>query len=178
MLAGVLMVCAASVANSLPQQIMNFAGDELNPRVSPARTADVAWLAGHWHGIGDDGESTGEADSIWTSPVEGVMSLTFRWHQGEKNHVHFAFSVIEETSNEVLLRGIHHGRNFETYEDVNWTMRLAAAGPDSASFVCVENCRAASVEFERSPDGSLTESWRSVEGADPEFVISYQRVNP
>jgi len=141
-------------------------------------TADIAWLAGHWHGIGDDGEMTGKADSFWTSPVEGVMSLTFRWHQGEKNHVHFAFSVIEEMPDEVLLRGIHHGRDFGTFEDVNWTMRLVEAGPDSATFVCVENCRAASVEFKRLQDGSLVESWRSVTDAEPGFVITYQRVGP
>ena len=143
----------------------------------PARIADIAWLAGHWRGTGDDGETSGTADSIWTDPVEGVMSLTFRWHQGEQKHVHFAFSVIEETPGGVLLRGIHRGRDFETFEDANWTMRLAGASQDSATFVCVENCRAASVEFTRTPEGKLVESWRADVGAEPVFVITYSRTD-
>jgi dipeptidyl aminopeptidase/acylaminoacyl peptidase len=139
------------------------------------RIADIAWLQGHWHGIGDDGETTGATDSIWTNEVEGVMSLTFRWHQPVKNHVHFAFSVVEQTHDGVFLRGIHHGRDFGTFEDANWTMRLADAGPDTARFDCIENCRAASVEFKRLPDGELVESWRAIADAKPVFVVTYQK---
>ena len=73
------------------------------------RTSDMAWMAGDWAGTGDDGTTTGDAYSVWTEPVEGVMSWTFRWHQPDKDHVHFAFSVIEETAVGVLLRGVHHG---------------------------------------------------------------------
>jgi hypothetical protein len=156
-LASVFLMCAA-LADDGPEQW---------------KITDIARLAGHWSGTGHDGETTGAAESIWTDPTEGVMSLTFRWHQDDQNHVHFAFSVIEETPAGVLLRGIHHGRDFGTFEDANWTMRLANAGPDSARFDCVEHCRAASVEFARSPDGELIESWRSVAGEEPVFVITY-----
>jgi hypothetical protein len=60
-------------------------------------TSDIAWLSGHWEGVGDDGKTKGKALSIWTPPVEGSMSWTFRWHQAEQGHVHFAFSLLEET---------------------------------------------------------------------------------
>ncbi len=135
----------------------------------------LAWLAGAWAGIGDDGSTTGDAYSVWTAPVENVMSWTFRWHQADEEHVHFAFSVIEATGDDVFLRGIHHGRNFEPFEDVNWTMRLAELDGARARFDCVKNCRAASVEFALSDDGGLKESWRSTAGAEPGFVISYDR---
>jgi hypothetical protein len=137
--------------------------------------SNLSWLAGVWDGIGDDGTTKGDARTVWTEPVEGVMSWTFRWHQDD--HVHFAFSVVEDTGDEVLLRGIHHGRDFDTFEDVNWTMRLAEAGPQLARFECVEHCRAASVEFSMSPDGQLEESWRTTTKADPGFVIRYRRRN-
>jgi hypothetical protein len=77
--------------------------------------SNLSWLAGVWDGIGDDGTTKGDARTVWTEPVEGVMSWTFRWHQDD--HVHFAFSVVEDTGDEVLLRGIHHGRDFDTFED-------------------------------------------------------------
>jgi len=102
------------------------------------------------------------------------MSWTFRWHQPDKEHVHFAFSVLEETAVGVLLRGVHHGRNFDPFEKVNWTMQLAEANASFAKFVCVMNCRAASVEFALSPDGRLEESWRTTADAEPGFVVTYQ----
>jgi hypothetical protein len=64
--------------------------------------SNLSWLAGVWDGIGDDGTTKGDARTVWTEPVEGVMSWTFRWHQDD--HVHFAFSVVEDTGDEVLLR--------------------------------------------------------------------------
>jgi hypothetical protein len=136
--------------------------------------SNVMWLAGTWTGVGDDGEMTGEAESTWTGPVEGVMSWTFRWHRAEGKHVHFAFSVVEESDDGVLLRGIHHGRNFDSFEDTNWTMRLVQADVSFARFVCVSNCRAASVEFTLLPNGSLKEAWRTNADAEPGFVINYR----
>jgi len=138
------------------------------------RVSDIAWMSGSRAGIGDDGQTTGNAYSIWTEPVEGVMSWTFRWHQAEEKHVHFTFSVLEETEVGVLLRGIHHGRNFDSFEIVNWTMQLSETSPSFAKFVCVMNCRAASVEIALLPDGKVLESWRSAANAEPGFVITYQ----
>lgn len=155
-----------------------LAGASGNEMDSHSEIDDLAWLAGTWAGIGDDGTTTGDAYSVWTGPVEGVMSWTFRWHQADKGHVHFAFSVIEVTDDDILLRGIHHGRDFEPFEEVNWTMWLAATDTAFARFDCVENCRAASVEFARQDDGGLKESWRSTAGAAPEFVINYRRATP
>ncbi len=135
--------------------------------------SEIAWLAGHWKGVGDDGVMTGRADSIWTAPAEGVMSLTFRWHRPEENHVHFAFSVIEKTHRGTYLRGIHHGRDFRTFEDNHWTMQLADFEANRARFVCVSHCRADSVEFELKLNGGLVESWRKEKDEDPVFVIEY-----
>ena len=104
-----------------------------NAADSHSEIDDLAWLAGTWAGIGDDGTTTGDAYSVWTNPVEGVMSWTFRWHQTDT-----AF----------------------------------------ARFDCLENCRAASVEFARQDDGGLKESWRSTAGAAPGFVITYRRATP
>jgi len=139
--------------------------------------SSLAWLAGAWDGIGDDGSTTGNAVSVWTSPAEDVMSWTFRWHQADKNHVHFAFSVIEASGDDILLRGIHHGRDFETFEDVNWTMRLAELHEGFARFDCVENCRAASVEFRLITEREMRESWRTTAGEAPGFVITYERTD-
>ncbi len=136
-------------------------------------TSDIAWLSGHWEGVGDDGKTKGKALSIWTPPVEGSMSWTFRWHQAEQGHVHFAFSLLEETDDGVVYRGIHHGRNFETFEDAPWTFRLVEADETKAKFVCTANCRAPGVEFTLLPDGSLQESRQPANDDAAPFVVTY-----
>jgi hypothetical protein len=137
-------------------------------------TSDIAWLAGHWEGIGDDGETQGRALSVWTPPAEGTMSWTFRWHQAGQGHVHFAFSVLEETDDGVVYRGIHHGTDFETFEDAPWTFLLVEADEAKATFVCTENCRAPGVEFALLPDGSLRETWQPANDNAPPFVVTYE----
>lgn len=137
-------------------------------------TSDIAWLAGYWEGIGDDGETQGKALSVWTPPAEGTMSWTFRWHQAGQGQVHFAFSVFEETDDGVVYRGIHHGRNFETFEDAPWTFRLVEANEARATFVCIANCRAPGVEFTLLSDGRLRETWQPANNETPPFVVTYE----
>ena len=141
-----------------------------------ARISDIEWLAGQWEGVGDDGSTKGEAMSVWTGPVEGSMSWTFRWHVNEQNHVHFAFSVFEETERGVVYRGIHYGTDFESFEDAPWRFRLASVDGTKATFACMANCRAPGVEFNLLPDGRLIETWQTARNDEVAFVVTYNRV--
>lgn len=138
---------------------------------------DLQWLAGQWNGIGKAGSTKGQALSIFTKPRQGAMSWTFRWVQPEDNHIHFAFSVIEQTQDGVFYRGIHHGRDFETFEDHPWRFVLADLGPNWATFQCLEHCRAPGVRFELTPEDQLIETWGVNKPEEPPFVIKYQK-NP
>ncbi len=138
---------------------------------------DLAWIAGTWEGLGpDDYGGTQRALAIWTAPLEGTMSWTFRWHTPENGHVHFAFTVLEETDDGVFSRGIHHGPDFEPYEDAHWVFRMTAAGETRVTFQCVENCRARSLILELDEDGLLFEKYQPLDEAKPLSIFKYERV--
>ncbi len=141
-----------------------------------ADAAEFAWLFGTWKGIGNaNTPDQGDVFSVWSHPVEGVFSWTFRWHQPQKQHVHFAFSVFETTNNEILGKGIHHGRDFKTFEEHPWTLKLTDVGPDYIMFTCIAHCRGHAVNLRLLENGQLEESWTSLEGKAGAFVIRYNR---
>ena len=139
---------------------------------------DIAWLAGSWKGVGpDDYSGKEQVIAIWTAPVEGVMSWTFRYHTPEDGHVHFAFTVIEAADGDVFSRGMHHGRDFETYEDRNWVFRLQSVTQSSAVFSCVSDCRGIkSLSFELKPDGTLLETYELNDPNAELSVFRYRRL--
>lgn len=146
-------------------------------RPDPLTSSTIEWLAGSWQGTWDDDgtEGDGRVFSHWSAPVEGVFSWTFRYHQPHKGHVHFAFSVFEETQEGVVGRGIHHGRDFRTFEQNPWEFRLARASERMAEFVCTKHCRGAAVLLELDDDGRLRESWTSLGSDTPILRAVYER---
>ncbi|MEM7282034.1 MAG: DUF6265 family protein [Pseudomonadota bacterium] len=139
------------------------------------RLSDIHWLAGHWMGIGDDGKTQGQALSVFTPPAQAAMSWTFRWHMPAEQHVHFAFSVFEETDNGVFFRGIHHGKDYQAFEDAPWLFVLTKANETQAHFRCLENCRAPGVNFKQLPDGTLLETWEVSKSNTEPFTVTYKR---
>ena len=143
----------------------------------PLSVNDLSWIAGTWEGLGpDDYSGEEQALAIWTAPVEGVMSWTFRWHTPGNGHVHFAFTVLEDTDNGVLSRGIHHGRDFRPFEDARWMFRMTAASDTEVSFECIENCRVKSLAFELTEEGLLLEKYRPLDETQPLSVFRYRRL--
>ena len=137
-----------------------------------ATVDDLAWLAGVWRGQGDGG---GEALSTFSNPVDGSMSWVFRWNVPDDNHVHYAFTVYQDTDDGVTARGIHRGREFETFEKTHWTYALTSASVGEAVFSCVSKCRARSVTFHQLENGQLEESYTSLDGKERHFVVLYRR---
>ncbi len=138
---------------------------------------DLAWIAGTWEGMGPD-DYTGKEQTlaIWTPPKEGVMSWTFRYHTPKNGHVHFAFTVIEETDDGVFCRGIHHAPDFGNYEDTHWTYRMVSASNTEVRFECVENCRGAkALSFERTEDGRMLEKYELEDETRSPSVFRYRR---
>ena len=139
----------------------------------------MAWLAGTWEGAGPnkyDGEE--QTIAIWTAPVEGIMSWTFRYTTPENGHVHFAFHVVENTEEGVLSRGIHYGHDFKNYEDIHWTYKMTSASDTEVKFVCVENCRGAkTLSFLRDGNNAFLEKYELEDETKPAAVFRYQRIS-
>lgn len=85
--------------------------DEGAPRPT-ATIADLAWLAGSWHGSGFDGA----IDEIWSTPAAGQMVGLFRLVKD--GHVAFTeHMVLIEHEGSVELRVKHFSPAFEAWED-------------------------------------------------------------
>ena len=138
------------------------------------------WFQGEWAGVGregEDGEVAGNARlHVFLAP-EGVLATTFEWRNPADNHIHYAFTVFHETDEGVTGRGIHHGRDFETFEDHPWEFRAVSLSSGQAVFECVAHCRAKSVTYKLLENGSLEERWTPLKESDPVFIVHYKRSN-
>jgi len=83
------------------------------------------WFQGEWISEGregDNGEVEGWARLYITPATEGALAATFQWNALADNHIHYAFTVLQEIENRVTGRGIHHGRDFEIFEEYPWVL--------------------------------------------------------
>ena len=142
------------------------------------RLEDIAWISGAWEGVGpNDFESKEPIYSVWSSPIEGTLSWTFRYNTPETGHVHYAFTVVEETEDGVYARGIHFGRNFRNFEENNWVFKMVRATSNEVRFDCIENCRVKSVSFELTAEGQMLEKYLTLTEPEKESIFSYKRIS-
>ena len=138
---------------------------------------DIAWIAGTWAGLGPNDYSGEElVYSVWTGPVGGTMSWTFRYYTPGNKHVHYAYTMLEETDGGVLSRGIHYGRDFKNFEKAAWVFQMTAATDTEVTFECIENCRVKSVSFELTSEGLLLEKYRTLDDSELLPTFRYERV--
>ena len=159
----------------------SFCAAVLIPQAAAAdenRLSVLDWFQGEWTGAGREGEE-GEVEGLAKLYVslapEGVLAATFQWRNPADNHIHYAFTVFQETDDGVTGRGIHHGRDFETFEDHPWEFKAVALTPTKAAFDCVVHCRAKGVVYKLLEDGSLEERWTPLKKDDPDFIVVYHR---
>ena len=139
---------------------------------------NLDWLAGEWVGEGrdgDDGTVEGRARLHWTPVAEDSIASTFTWHSPADEHLHYAFTVFRQDGSRVIGRGIHYGRDFETFEDAPWRFEAVTMSDGVARFRCVENCRAKSVTYSLKPDGSMEARWDPMDDAAFDWVVTYRR---
>ena len=140
---------------------------------------DLSWIVGTWEGFGPDDYSGAELTlSILTAPIEGVMSWSFRYHTPKDGHVHFAFTVIEDTEDGVIMRGIHYARDFRHYEDTHWIYRMTTVSATKARFECVESCRGAkSLTFEMIEEEIMIHEYELTDKTKPPSIFKYKRAS-
>ena len=139
--------------------------------------ASLGWLAGEWHGFGrEEGSQAPEGKAVlyWTSVTGGVLTSLFTWHVPDTGHVHHALTVFDASSGTVRGRGIHYGRDFETFEQHPWEFEISTIDRRSVTFDCVRHCRAKSVTLRLNEKGELEERWRPLKAGEPEWVVTYQ----
>ena len=137
------------------------------------------WLAGEWVGTGsNDGSDKieGYARVYWTPASSGSIASTFTWHAPEQNHIHYAFTVYQQTEGTISGKGIHHGRDFETFEDEAWHFRALELRDGLARFECIQHCRTKTVSYTLLADGRLEGRWDPIDEAAPDWVTTYERV--
>ena len=139
-------------------------------------SAQVAsdWLEGTWHYDGAEGRGS----SYFSAATLGSWSWTLRWEVPSDDHVHYAFSVVETSEEGTVLRGIHRGRDFRTFEDAPWELELIEEGANHFRFQCTSGCRAQGLVLERLDDGRLKEAWLPLEGRDPDERIWTRQATP
>ena len=142
------------------------------------KITSLNWLSGEWVGqsyASEDAPVQGYA-SIHFTPVNlASFAMTFRWTMPDTNHVHYAFTVFQETDAGILGKGIHYGPDFETFEDAPWHFETVDISENRVTFGCVENCRANAVTFKLLADGRLEERWKPLNETAPDFVVIYSR---
>lgn len=140
--------------------------------------SQLAWLSGAWIGEGrggDDGKVEGVARVYWTPPLDGVISNFFTWNKPAEGHVHHAISVFHANDGAVLGKGIHYGRDFKTFEDKPWNLRLISATGASVEFQCFENCSASNLTYKLIGGGRLEERWSHADESIPDWIVVYRR---
>lgn len=142
---------------------------------------DMQWLVGNWQGVGregEQGEPGGDTYIHWTAIHECAVASTFTFHNPGDAHVHYAFSVFRQNGDKVIGKGIHHGRDFETFEEQPWQWESDQVEEGLVRFRCVADCRANSVTYRLLPDGSLEARWDAVDDSAPDWIERYRRGEP
>ncbi len=150
------------------------------PTATPSTLAiqDLAWLSGRWVGTGqngDEGVPEGTGILVWGEVKEGTLSSTFQWHAPESQHVHYAFTVFEQTDDAITGGGIHYGRDFQTFETAAWRFEAVEVKQGLVKFRCVAHCRAKSVTYQSLPGGRLEARWDPVADDAPDWIMKYRR---
>ena len=94
------------------------------------KASDLAWMAGTW--VRQDKE--GHLEEIWTSPQDGALLGTFRWHRGGKPWMYELMSIQEEGGT-LVFRLRHFDAKFTPWEKQEpLTYTLVSAGDNEVTF--------------------------------------------
>lgn len=102
---------------------------------TPARVADMDWLAGSW-AAEQDGE---RLEEHWSAPVGNSMVGHFRWIRGEGLRLTELLSITEEGDG-VVFRLRHFSAEMRPWEDADdaFLYRLTDHAADRATFSIAE----------------------------------------
>lgn len=132
-----------------------------------AEIEDVAWIAGHWHGLAFGAN----ADEIWTEPEVGTMMGMYRTYDSDSINF-YEFMTISEEENSLILRIKHFNRDMVGWEarDRSVEFRLARISADRVYFD--------GFTFERIGDTEMNIYLKieDQEGKTEEIRFNYMRV--
>lgn len=132
----------------------------------PATLADIAWLEGHWSGIG----LGGLVEEVWSAPAGGSMMGMFRLLV-DGAPVFYELELIVEDQGSLMLRVKHFNRDFTGWEEKEKSVDFPLVWKEG------RNMHFDGVSFHPRGDDGLTVylAIRTRDGGHREEMFSYTR---
>ena len=172
-----LALCAGASAPALLQEPEAAAPAAAGPTPARAKTADLAWMSGHWIGTG----LGGEIEEIWSQPAGGSLMGMFRLVAQDRAKL-YEFLLVEEGERGVEFRFKHFNRGYQAWEkDGPLSFVLVDSAPGRAVFESTdpEQSPARMIYHRTSEDGLavVVENPEAISGPRS-FEVVFRRARP
>ena len=142
-----------------------------DPLATPHRVADLAWLAGHWRGLGDEKDS----EEIWTEPKNGTMVGMYRESTIGKSM--FEFLILEDDAKGIVKRFRHYRKGFQEVEKEPLMLRASELTTKKVVFTPSEEGKLKSIIYELDGSDKVNVTVNTTRNDKPfKIAIAMERV--